>query len=245
MLLVRVFGQTSSRDNRAFQWRLTFNLLTLQPVDLWSANTLTFGVSIARIVLKVFKIANTTTCVEANATGVYGGVINSENGNGPADPSNLRKTFLRGIQQTDNDGVVKFSTVFPGHYAGRTIHIHVMLHPNAKPYPNGTIIDTTAAYVGQMYFNQNLINSVERHPPYSQNNNPLTPNSQDFILQQDLQQGGNPFVQYKMLGSRLEDGILAWLTYGINPSRRSHVTPVATRKGLQPRGTAKPDQNEI
>lgn len=184
------------------------------------------------------QLTDRLTYAEANATGVYGGVINPENGNGPSDPSNSRKTFLRGIQKTDNDGVVKFSTIFPGHYVGRTIHIHVMLHPNAQPYPNGTIIDTTAAYVGQMYFDQSLINSVRRRPPYSQNRNPLTPNSQDFILQQDLRQGGNPFVQYKMIGSRLEDGILAWLTYGINPAKRTRVTPVATRRGLQPRETS-------
>ncbi|EFY93676.1 extracellular dioxygenase, putative [Metarhizium acridum CQMa 102] len=174
---------------------------------------------------------------QANATGVYGGVINRENGNGPADPNNLKKTFLRGIQKTDNDGVVKFSTLFPGHYAGRTIHIHVMLHPNAQPYPNGTIIDNTAAYVGQMYFDQELIHSVERLPPYTQNPNPLTLNSQDFILQQDLWQGGYPFVQYKMIGNRLEDGILAWLSYGINPAKRSRVIPVATRRGNLPRET--------
>jgi hypothetical protein len=184
-------------------------------------------------------------CAEANSTGVYGGVVNQQNGNGPADPSNLGKTFLRGVQKTDNDGVVKFSTLFPGHYAGRTIHIHVMLHPNANPYPNGTIIDTTAAYVGQMYFDQSLINSVERLSPYSQNPNPLTPNDEDFILQQDLRQGGNPFMQYKMIGTRLEDGILAWLSYGVNPAKRSTVTPAATRKGRQPRETTDAEQGEL
>lgn len=176
---------------------------------------------------------------------MYGGVINRENGNGPADPNNLKKTFLRGVQKTDNDGVVKFSTLFPGHYAGRTIHIHVMLHPNARPYPNGTIIDTTAAYVGQMYFDQDLIYSVENLHPYAQNPNPLTLNDQDFILRQDLWQGGNPYMQYKMIGNRLEDGILAWLSYGINPAKRSRVTPVATRKGNLPRETTDMQRNEM
>lgn len=175
--------------------------------------------------------------VEANATGVYGGVVNPENGNGSADPSNGSKTFLRGIQKTDNDGVVKFSTIFPGHYTGRASHIHVMLHPNAQPYPNGTIIDTTAAYVGQMYLNQSLISSVERRPPYTRNLNSLTPNSEDHFLQQDLRQGGNPVLQHQLLGSRLEDGILAWLSYGVNPARRSHVTPGATHSGTQPQDT--------
>lgn len=49
-----------------------------------------------------------------NSTGVYGGVQSSGNGNGN-DASNLNNTFLRGIAQTDSDGVVQFDTLFPGH----------------------------------------------------------------------------------------------------------------------------------
>lgn len=58
----------------------------------------------------------------ANSTGVYGGVQSQGNGN-YADTSNLDLTDLRGIQQADDDGVVQFSTIFPGHYDGRTTHI--------------------------------------------------------------------------------------------------------------------------
>lgn len=58
----------------------------------------------------------------ANSTGVYGGVEANGNGNSD-DASNLDNIALRGIQQTDDDGVVQFSTIFPGHYTGRTTHI--------------------------------------------------------------------------------------------------------------------------
>ena len=34
-------------------------------------------------------------------------------------------TFLRGVQQTDEDGIVEFETIVPGWYAGRTGHIHI------------------------------------------------------------------------------------------------------------------------
>lgn len=34
-------------------------------------------------------------------------------------------TFLRGVQQTDEDGMVEFETIVPGWYAGRTGHIHI------------------------------------------------------------------------------------------------------------------------
>lgn len=49
-----------------------------------------------------------------NSTGVYSGVVAGGNGN-QADQSNLDNTALRGIQLTDDDGVVAFETLFPGH----------------------------------------------------------------------------------------------------------------------------------
>jgi hypothetical protein len=52
-----------------------------------------------------------------NATGVYSGVKSIDNGNF-GNEDNLNSNFLRGIQPTDVDGAVQFSTVFPGHYAG-------------------------------------------------------------------------------------------------------------------------------
>lgn len=58
----------------------------------------------------------------ANSTGVYSGVESSANGNSD-DASNLDNIALRGIQQADDDGVVQFSTIFPGHYTGRATHI--------------------------------------------------------------------------------------------------------------------------
>lgn len=58
----------------------------------------------------------------ANSTGVYSGVESTGNGNSD-DATNLDNIALRGIQQADDDGVVQFSTIFPGHYTGRTIHV--------------------------------------------------------------------------------------------------------------------------
>src|SRR5262249_6544228 len=49
-----------------------------------------------------------------NSTGVYSGVVASGNGDS-SDETNIDKTFLRGIQQTDSDGVAQFETLFPGH----------------------------------------------------------------------------------------------------------------------------------
>jgi protocatechuate 3,4-dioxygenase beta subunit len=61
----------------------------------------------------------------ANATGVYSGVTAGGNN---AGASNINATFGRGLQATDEDGVVVFTTFYPGHYTGRTQHIHVASH---------------------------------------------------------------------------------------------------------------------
>lgn len=189
-------------------------------IDIWSKHPGSHN-STAKSLTFLFTI-------DCNSTGVYGGVIDPTNGNGAADPSNVYNTWLRGVQKTDVDGVVQFSTLFPGHYTNRTVHIHVMAHLNAQPLANGTLFDTEAAYVSQIYFDQDLINSTNAYWPYSTNTQPVTTNSEDFILKGDLNAGGDPQAKYMRLGSTLEDGILAWITFGINVTHSEAVTPAAT-----------------
>lgn len=74
------------------------------------------------------QLVDTSTCEpvpavymdlwHCNATGVYSGVSASGNGNSN-DTSNLDATFLRGIVQTDVNGVAQYETIVPGHYTGR------------------------------------------------------------------------------------------------------------------------------
>jgi len=42
------------------------------------------------------------------------------------------ENYLRGVQQTDADGVATFTTVFPGCYQGRMPHIHFEVYRNAN-----------------------------------------------------------------------------------------------------------------
>ena len=75
---------------------------------------------------------------QANATGVYSGIVYTGNGNGLEDPGNANNTFLRGIQPVDDEGVAAFETLFVGHYAGRASHIHMIATQNGTVYDNGT-----------------------------------------------------------------------------------------------------------
>jgi protocatechuate 3,4-dioxygenase beta subunit len=57
-----------------------------------------------------------------NAQGVYSDVENATNGNGT---NLITENFLRGYQTTDDTGLVNFTTIYPGWYTGRAVHIHV------------------------------------------------------------------------------------------------------------------------
>lgn len=50
-----------------------------------------------------------------NATGVYSGIVTSGNGDS-SDTVNVNTTFLRGIAETDTEGVATFESIVPGHY---------------------------------------------------------------------------------------------------------------------------------
>lgn len=55
---------------------------------------------------------------EANSQGRYSGV---------KDDGTQGLTFLRGNQITDENGTVKFQTIYPGWYENRAIHIHLKI----------------------------------------------------------------------------------------------------------------------
>jgi protocatechuate 3,4-dioxygenase beta subunit len=59
-----------------------------------------------------------------NLQGVYGGVLNYPGNGNAADLRLINTTTLRGVQWTDSEGMAAFDTVVPGHYSGRTNHVH-------------------------------------------------------------------------------------------------------------------------
>lgn len=86
----------------------------------------------------------------------------SDNGDG-TDPSILNTTFLRTIWPTDDEGVLQTQLLFPGHYAPRATHTHIIVHQNATVLPNNTLLwdSGTIDYVGQIFFDQDLIDEAD------------------------------------------------------------------------------------
>ncbi|KAI0310611.1 Intradiol ring-cleavage dioxygenase, partial [Amylostereum chailletii] len=162
----------------------------------------------------------------ANSTGVYAGIVANGNGNSD-DASNLNSTFLRGIQETDADGVAQFLTVFPGHYTSRATHIHILAQENGTTFANGTYKASDVKHVGQFFFDQDLITQVEATSPYTTNTQTLTTNAEDSILSSEAGTI-DPVLEYVLLGEDVSDGIFAWGAMGINVTASYDVSSAAT-----------------
>lgn len=161
-----------------------------------------------------------------NSTGVYSGVVASGNGDS-SDETNLDNTFLRGISQADDSGVVQFDTLFPGHYTGRATHIHVMTHTlDATVNDNNTLAGASVTHVGQMFFDQDLIEAVDVVEPYASNTQQITENSEDSILSEEASDV-DPMVEYVLLGDDVSEGIFGWLAFGMDSGASYNVTPAA------------------
>ena len=148
-----------------------------------------------------------------NSTGVYSGHATAK------DPSNLNTTFLRGVQETNSDGVVQFASIFPGHYSPRTNHIHMVTHLNATLQPNKTITGGRTAYIGELLWDQDLIYKVQATYPYNTNTANITTNDNDIVFKHETANTtSNPVFEYVYLGEDLRDGIFAWTTIAVNVS---------------------------
>jgi protocatechuate 3,4-dioxygenase beta subunit len=81
------------------------------------------------------------------------------------------RTFLRGIQKTDANGLARFTTIYPGWYAGRAVHIHVKVHVGGR-----------VVHTGQLFFPDALTQTVYKARPYAARGNPDVPNAGDSIF---------------------------------------------------------------
>lgn len=151
----------------------------------------------------------------SNATGVYSGV--SATGQG-----GLGSNFCRGVQVTDADGVVEFDTVFPGHYAGRANHVHILSTKDAKVLsgeaPAATYEGGVATHIGQLFFDRDLVAAVETTEPYKSNQQQFIDLLEDGIAEAAATSDYDVLMDYQMLGDSLSDGIMAWITVGVDVS---------------------------
>lgn len=103
---------------------------------------------------------------QCDALGVYSDVQGSGAG----------KKFLRGFQTTDARGQARFTTVYPGWYQGRTVHLHFKIRAGSQEFTS------------QLFFDDTLSDTVFAQAPYSQRPGRTTRNANDGIYGQSGRQ---------------------------------------------------------
>jgi protocatechuate 3,4-dioxygenase beta subunit len=104
---------------------------------------------------------------QCDAVGVYSGV------RGPGAGSNPNDNALRGTQITGKTGVVRFTTIYPGWYRGRAVHVHFKIRTSAT----GQAFE----YTSQLFFPEALNDKVHSQGPYASHGRRDTPNARDGI----------------------------------------------------------------
>jgi protocatechuate 3,4-dioxygenase beta subunit len=127
------------------------------------------------LVIRVYDVNNGGSCTplkgarvdiwHANSLGVYSSV---------KDQGTTGKKFLRGNQVTDDNGTVRFTTIYPGWYQGRAIHIH----DKVRTFEGS---EKTLEWTSQLYFNNSINELVHTQSPYSKHGLPDITNEQDGI----------------------------------------------------------------
>ena len=114
------------------------------------------------------------------------------------------KKFLRGYQVTSRTGKVRFVTILPGWYRGRTIHVHVKVRTtgtDGNPYE----------FTSQLYFTEEFKAGYLVTEPYAGKGAPDTTNDIDFIFAR----GGD---QMMLRPRRMLSGYVADFAIGLDLS---------------------------
>ncbi len=85
------------------------------------------------------------------------------------------RRFLRGYQVTDAQGMVRFTTIYPGWYEGRTVHIHFKVRTAPAASQGHT-------FTSQLYFDDALSDRVLARAPYAGRGARTTRNPDDEIF---------------------------------------------------------------
>ena len=107
---------------------------------------------------------------QCDAAGIYSGVRDFQ---GLFDTTG--KQFLRGHRLTSSDGIARFTTIYPGWYPGRSVHIHFKIRTDPTS-------DSGHEFTSQVYFDESLTDRVFAEHPYAMHEGDRRRNEQDGIF---------------------------------------------------------------
>lgn len=161
-----------------------------------------------------------------NASGVYSDV-SSEN--------TVGETYLRGLQFTNKHGLVTFKTIFPGHYTGRTTHIHGRIHIGSAD-SSGKLTGGHIAHTGQIFPSDVVSEQVYKLSPYNAETATVVTHAEDRVWAD--QHGSEAPLKITKIGNRLSKGLTASVTLAVSPSATpALIGATSGGTGSSPTGT--------
>jgi protocatechuate 3,4-dioxygenase beta subunit len=132
------------------------------------------------LVFNVSRSASNSSC-----TPLAGAVVNVWQCDALGQYSDVRDTaegfdtrgqkFLRGYQVTDENGTARFTTIYPGWYEGRTVHIHFKIRTDPDS-------EQGYEFTSQLYFDDSLTDHVLSQAPYAAKGERTLENDDDGIF---------------------------------------------------------------
>jgi protocatechuate 3,4-dioxygenase beta subunit len=152
---------------------------------------------------------------QCDKDGIYSGYAGQATG-----ASTLGQTFLRGVQAADANGLVQFTSIYPGWYPNRLTHLHVKIHLGSN------VVLTT-----NLFYPDTVNNEVYATTDYAQHGPNPTTVAQDVELH-----GDNARFQALTMRFQKSDkgGYLADYTIGIGAAASGiRPPPPGQSKGLR------------
>jgi len=84
---------------------------------------------------------------------------------------------MKSFQRTDSGGVARFTTVHPGWYRGRAVHIHFKIHTESSP-------NQAYEFTSQLFFPESVTDQVHAQAPYASKGHRDLTNERDGIYRQ-------------------------------------------------------------
>ena len=145
------------------------------------------------------------------------------------------RTYLRGYQIANGNGVVKFETIMPGWYTPRTCHIHVKVHTGGEK-EDGTYEGGKVNYTGQLFFDDETANSVFALEPYSRHSGSYTALDDDMVYEGGGAAGGLLTLE-PINKNKIEKGLTGTIVLGIDPDAENDGAGGGTPPSGAPTGT--------
>ncbi|EYE90854.1 intradiol ring-cleavage dioxygenase [Aspergillus ruber CBS 135680] len=145
-------------------------------------------------------------------------------------------TWLRGMWPTDKHGVTSFTTIFPGFYIQRAIHIHAQVHTNWTIRSNGTLVHGPIVSTGQIFIDEKLEQEIMALEPYASHTEiERVKNLDDGIYTTESNTGAMTILDTEPLdGVDYMNGVVGYITLGIQQTHIRNGTTIDALPSASP-----------